>query len=175
VGEHHSAEANVRFGSKADIAAPPTNVCFTPESGHRNSVVECPLCATNRHSRVFREFARCGVSVQLDVDRALDLMEQPRPFSEALFDRNTATPTTGWRIAADQVVLIYLWPPPWCWWQRSLLRALPFAAAPPRHLHGEPRCEPSLSFVHNRTGGLHWYSWDRLNRVSGVINDTTCD
>ena len=25
---------NVRFGSKADIAAPPTNVRFTPKSGH---------------------------------------------------------------------------------------------------------------------------------------------
>src|SRR6516165_8872517 len=40
---------HVRFGSKADIAAPPTNVRFTPESGHRNSVVECPLCAKSRH------------------------------------------------------------------------------------------------------------------------------
>jgi hypothetical protein len=29
--------ADVRFGSKADIAAPPTNVCFTPKSGHWNS------------------------------------------------------------------------------------------------------------------------------------------
>jgi hypothetical protein len=29
-------EANVRFGSKADIAARPRNVRFTPESGHRN-------------------------------------------------------------------------------------------------------------------------------------------
>ena len=26
---------DVRFGSKADIAASPTNVCFTPESGHQ--------------------------------------------------------------------------------------------------------------------------------------------
>jgi len=25
---------HVRFGSKADIAAPPTNVRFTPNSGH---------------------------------------------------------------------------------------------------------------------------------------------
>jgi hypothetical protein len=24
------------------------NVCFAPESGHRNSVVECPLCAKSR-------------------------------------------------------------------------------------------------------------------------------
>ena len=31
---------NVRFGSKADIAAPPTNVRFTPKSGHRGGV--CP-------------------------------------------------------------------------------------------------------------------------------------
>ena len=36
---------NVRFGSKADIVACPMNVRFTPRSGRRNSVVECPLCA----------------------------------------------------------------------------------------------------------------------------------
>src|SRR5262249_12419772 len=40
---------NVRFGSKADIEAPPTNVCFTPKSGHWNSVGKCPLCAKSRH------------------------------------------------------------------------------------------------------------------------------
>src|SRR5215467_12793211 len=34
---------NVRFGSKADIGAHPRHVCFTPESGHRNSAAECPL------------------------------------------------------------------------------------------------------------------------------------
>jgi hypothetical protein len=31
---HHANCVNVRFGSKADIAAPPTNVRFTPKSGH---------------------------------------------------------------------------------------------------------------------------------------------
>jgi hypothetical protein len=36
---------NVRFGSKADIGGPPIDVRFTPKSGHRNSVTECPLCA----------------------------------------------------------------------------------------------------------------------------------
>ena len=42
--------ANVRFGSKADIEAPPSDVRFTPKSGHGNSVVECPLCAKSGHS-----------------------------------------------------------------------------------------------------------------------------
>jgi hypothetical protein len=37
--------ANVRFGSKADIAAYSINVCFTPESGHRLGKLACPLCA----------------------------------------------------------------------------------------------------------------------------------
>ena len=37
------ALGNVRFGSKADIAALPINVRFTPESGHRNSTAKCPL------------------------------------------------------------------------------------------------------------------------------------
>jgi hypothetical protein len=38
------------LGQKADIAAPPTNVCFTPKSGHWGSAVKCPLCAKSRHS-----------------------------------------------------------------------------------------------------------------------------
>jgi len=28
--------AHVRYGSKADIGAPPSDVCFTPKSGHQN-------------------------------------------------------------------------------------------------------------------------------------------
>ena len=43
-GESIEAD-DVRFGSKADIAALPNNVRFTPESGHWNSLAECPLCA----------------------------------------------------------------------------------------------------------------------------------
>ena len=30
---------HVRFGSKADIGAPPSNVCFTPESGHHRRLI----------------------------------------------------------------------------------------------------------------------------------------
>src|SRR5215471_9701046 len=44
-----SRVAHVRFGSKADIAALPINVRFTPNSGHRNSIVRCLLCAKSRH------------------------------------------------------------------------------------------------------------------------------
>src|SRR5262249_25771635 len=36
---------NVRFGSKADIRSKKIDVRFTPKSGHRLSVLECPLCA----------------------------------------------------------------------------------------------------------------------------------
>src|SRR5262249_52235383 len=39
------ARGNVRFGSKADILLSPTNVRFTPNSGHWNSAAQCPLCA----------------------------------------------------------------------------------------------------------------------------------
>src|SRR6516225_2990366 len=45
----HLKGGNVRFGSKADIGAPPINVRFTPKSGHRNSLTGCPLCATSGH------------------------------------------------------------------------------------------------------------------------------
>jgi len=48
---------HVRFGSKADIAECETNVRFTPESRHWDSVVECPLCAKNRHSASQRKVA----------------------------------------------------------------------------------------------------------------------
>src|SRR5215469_8825201 len=36
--------------SLADTAISPGHVRFTPESGHRYSVVECPLCAKSGHS-----------------------------------------------------------------------------------------------------------------------------
>src|SRR5262249_60397195 len=36
---------NVRFGSKADIEAPPPDVRFTPESGHCRARSPCPLLA----------------------------------------------------------------------------------------------------------------------------------
>ena len=44
-----SRAAHVRFGSKADIAECETNVRFTPENGHWNSVAACPLCARSGH------------------------------------------------------------------------------------------------------------------------------
>src|SRR6516165_9563838 len=34
------------LGQKRTLKRPP-NVRFTPKSGHRNSLVECPLCATS--------------------------------------------------------------------------------------------------------------------------------
>jgi len=36
---------NVRFGSKADIAARSCDVRFTPKSGHCGARLACPLCA----------------------------------------------------------------------------------------------------------------------------------
>jgi hypothetical protein len=42
--------AHVRFGSKADIAVRPRNVCFTPESRHSSAQLPCPLCAKSGHS-----------------------------------------------------------------------------------------------------------------------------
>jgi len=49
-----SSGPNVRFGSKADIHQPPTDARFTPKSRHRNSVVECPLCAKSGHQAGYR-------------------------------------------------------------------------------------------------------------------------
>jgi hypothetical protein len=44
--------ADVRFGSQADILEGFRDVRFNPNSGHRNSVVECPLCAKSGHYAV---------------------------------------------------------------------------------------------------------------------------
>jgi hypothetical protein len=41
---------NVRFGSKADIAACPHDVRFTPEGRHLQCTRACPLCANSEHS-----------------------------------------------------------------------------------------------------------------------------
>ena len=43
---------NVRFGSLADIEAPPSDVRFTPRSGHWNSVSKCPLCGDKGRERI---------------------------------------------------------------------------------------------------------------------------
>jgi hypothetical protein len=40
---------NVRFGSKADMTPRNLDVRFTPKSGHRLSVLACPLCAKRGH------------------------------------------------------------------------------------------------------------------------------
>jgi hypothetical protein len=45
------SKAHVRFGSQADISLIPSDVRFTPESGHRLKVSRCPLCAMGGHMR----------------------------------------------------------------------------------------------------------------------------
>jgi hypothetical protein len=40
---------DVRFGSKADIQAPSSDVRFTPKSGHWLIAPGCPLCAKSGH------------------------------------------------------------------------------------------------------------------------------
>jgi hypothetical protein len=47
--QQQSEPAHVRFGSKADIGEGPTDVRFTPKSGHWLSVSGCPLCANSGH------------------------------------------------------------------------------------------------------------------------------
>jgi hypothetical protein len=56
-----SGALNVRFGSLADISECPSDVRFTPESGHWNSVAKCPLCAISglmqcSNSRMFSRY-----------------------------------------------------------------------------------------------------------------------
>ena len=46
----HLNVADIRFGSKADVY-------FTPKSGHRNSLAECPLWVKSRHSPAFSQLS----------------------------------------------------------------------------------------------------------------------
>ena len=50
-----ASNADVRFGSIADISAWPCDVRFTPKSGHWWSEFGCPLCAKSRHSALRKE------------------------------------------------------------------------------------------------------------------------
>jgi hypothetical protein len=59
-----SAEPNVRFGSKADIEAPSSDVRFTPKSGHWLSASGCPLCAKSGHSKVLDYYSETGWAVR---------------------------------------------------------------------------------------------------------------
>src|SRR6516165_3808843 len=43
-------QADVRFGSKAEVKTFYFDVRFTPKSGHGNSVPRCPLCAKSGHT-----------------------------------------------------------------------------------------------------------------------------
>src|SRR5215471_19955077 len=56
---------HVRFGSKADIGAPPSNVCFTPESGHHRPY----LRNTKADPRPPESACSCGLHLPLDNDR----------------------------------------------------------------------------------------------------------
>jgi hypothetical protein len=47
---HNDTGANVRFGSKADIALPAIDVRSSPQSGHWRATVGCPLCAKSGYT-----------------------------------------------------------------------------------------------------------------------------
>jgi hypothetical protein len=47
----HVRDANVRFGSKAEICAAKSHVRFAPESGHVRCTSSCLLCAKSGHVR----------------------------------------------------------------------------------------------------------------------------
>jgi len=44
-----ATDADVSFGSKAEVAAISSDVRFTLESGHRSAPFSCPLCARSGH------------------------------------------------------------------------------------------------------------------------------
>ena len=77
--------------SKADIQSKKHNVRFAPKSGHRNSVVECPLCANRRH---------CAAT---PFDIAVNVRPQPRGQEMSGFSRRNVLRTAVSVIAAPLV------------------------------------------------------------------------
>jgi hypothetical protein len=57
-----SSVADVRFGSKADIALRSRHVRFTPKSGHWQTTVGCPLCAKSGCEQV-QQMARYSITL----------------------------------------------------------------------------------------------------------------
>ena len=55
IHRYRFAKRGRRFGSKADIGAPPINVRFTPKSRHWNSAAKFPLCAISRHKQCSKQ------------------------------------------------------------------------------------------------------------------------
>src|SRR6516165_5293128 len=89
--------ANVRFGSKADMAAPPTNVRFTPESGHGDPARQCLLCANSGHCGA--KLLRCTLAIP--GRRAADGETDEPPgsvvsTSRGPAGRNEASPCSDW-------------------------------------------------------------------------------
>src|SRR5262249_26846503 len=79
---------DVRFGSKADIGARPINVCFTPESGHRN-----------RHARITFDAAALAVL------RYSPQSAAPHPV--LIFNQSSDLPTVfKWRSKSKKNVLL---------------------------------------------------------------------
>src|SRR5262249_2634748 len=83
---------DVRFGSKADICAAKSHVRFTPESGHLQRKLECPLWAKSGHrqSRVTSRFPkfqamdpffpRIGIDCRLGCDRQYAIDQRIEPY-----------------------------------------------------------------------------------------------
>ena len=76
VAQQQFRAADVRFGSKADIAECETNVRFTPNSGHWNSTVKCLLCAKSglmprsKNQRFRTDAPNDGASAVIQTPRA---------------------------------------------------------------------------------------------------------
>src|SRR5271169_3996126 len=54
--------SDVRFGSKAEVARSSWDVRFSPESGHETDIVRCPLSAKPRHRGLALEMEKPAVA-----------------------------------------------------------------------------------------------------------------
>ena len=86
-----SSGPNVRFGSKADIAAPPTNVCFTPKSRTSELSLEIRFVPT-------ADILRCGKERRYSITssaRCLSWRGTSMPIAFAVLRLITSSNLTG--------------------------------------------------------------------------------
>ncbi len=95
-GDTRLRSDDVRFGSKADIRACVGHVRFTPESGHSQRRLRCPLSANSGHHgkrHVYSPSAKGGhrevtrlTSGEGDSDRALPIVKPSRNLERTMVE-----------------------------------------------------------------------------------------
>src|SRR5262249_47941240 len=86
-----ATSADIRFGSKADIAASPIDVGYFPECRHRSARSRCPCCARKRANLNDRPHHFCSNKIRLcGVGGSDFVVTFPNPAAWPIFSNSRA-------------------------------------------------------------------------------------